>query len=419
MKKEKTTRCYLLIFMIFFFLLLVQDAVQDNFLSMKYFDEIFGLLLLPAGVLRLVQKKAPEKISLAWLTMLIFLLVFWLSGWTSTLQYGYQPMVNAWKDAYVAVKFFLAMGASFFIFSQEIDFSWMEKKLWYVCNVVTAVLTGLCILDVFFGIYYTETRYGLPAIKLFYSSYTALVAVCCLLCAIYLRLYEYYGKKIIKPLAALFFIMLNTKRVKALGAMLCILLLYMLVFHRGKKINKKVLVFSILFAGIALVSIVWQIIYYYYQLGDESARLILTIAAPYISKDYFPFGTGWATFGSAFSGEPYSPVYKMYGLNQVWGLSPKWHQFISDTFWPMILVETGVVGLLSYVGAILVFINRILLLKKRNKAVFVSAGSSLAYLLLVSSSESAFVNPLSILFAFWIGFLLAEVYQTGRGKKEC
>ena len=109
----------------------------------------------------------------------------------------------------------------------------------------------------------------------------------------------------------------------------------------------------------------------------------------------------------------------MYGLNQVWGLSPKWHQFISDTFWPMILVETGVVGLLSYVGAILVFINRILLLKKRNKAVFVSAGSSLAYLLLVSSSESAFVNPLSILFAFWIGFLLAEVYQTGRGKKEC
>ena len=72
MKKEKTTRCYLLIFMIFFFLLLVQDAVQDNFLPMKYFDEIFGLLLLPAGVLRLVQKKAPEKISLAWLTMLIF-----------------------------------------------------------------------------------------------------------------------------------------------------------------------------------------------------------------------------------------------------------------------------------------------------------------------------------------------------------
>lgn len=412
--KKESKWLYLIVFILAIFLLGIQDAVQDEIKLFKYLDEVFGLLIIPVFILRWYQKKISWKLSRCQILFAILLAVFWISGWVGVFQYHYQPMGNVLKDAYVTLKFFLTLGASYLIFKEVKDFVWIEKKLWIAANMATVILTVLCILDLVFGLYYTETRYGFPAIKLFYDSYTALVAICCLLCAIYMRLYEYYQKKILVPLALLFFIMLNTKRVKALGAMVCIFLIYIYAFRRGKKISKKILIPSLACVGIAVVSIGWQLIYYYYQLGSESARLILTIAAPYITKDYLPFGAGWATFGSAFSAEPYSPLYTMYGMNVVWGISPKYHQFISDTFWPMILVESGVVGLIAYTGMIILLTWKIMRLIKVNRSIFAGAFFPMLYLLLASSSESAFVNPLAVPFAFWIGFLFAEINKNHR-----
>lgn len=384
----------------------IQDAVQDSFSPMKYLDEAAGLLFVPVFLLRLRQNRLARRPSRELLIFLGLLAVFWLSGWVSTAMHHYQPMSNAVKDSYLALKFFLTGGASYLIFKELPDFRWLEQHLWKAVCALAALLAVLCVLDLIFGLFYTETRYGQPAIKLFYDSYTALVAVCSLLCAICLRMYEYHQKKVLIPLALLFFVMLNTKRVKALGAMLCIFLVYMYAFRRHKKISRKVLIPAGICVGIAVISIVWQLFYYYYQLGSESARLILTIAAPYIANDYLPWGTGWATFGSAFSAEPYSPVYVMYGINMVWGLSPNWHQFISDTFWPMLLVQCGMIGFLAYIGVTVMLVRAVF--RFRNPSVFASGMVPVLYLLLASSSESAFVNPLAVPFAFWLGFLFAE-----------
>jgi O-antigen ligase len=68
-----------------------------------------------------------------------------------------------------------------------------------------------------------------------------------------------------------------------------------------------------------------------------------------IARDYFPLGTGLASFGSHASRIYYSSVYFEYGLSNVWGLSPQFSGFITDTFWPMVVGEGGVVSLISYV----------------------------------------------------------------------
>lgn len=410
--KKNTDWIYFILLLVWLFLFGIQDAVQDKIKLFQYVDEAFCLLIFPVFLLRWYQKKIFTKVSRELIWFLGLFAVFWGSGWVGVFRYHYQPLGNVLKDAYVNLKFFLAIVTSYLVFKKVEDFSQIEKWLWYAVNVATATLFVLCICDLIFGWFYTETRYGLPAIKLFYDSYTALVAVCCLLCAIYLRLYEYYQKKILIPLALLFFIMLNTKRVKALGAMVCLFLIYIYVFQQGKKVNRKILIISTISIGIAAFSIGWQLIYYYYELGHESARLILTIAAPYITKDYLPFGTGWATFASAFSVEPYSPIYTMYGMNVVWGISPEYHPFVSDTFWPMILVQSGVIGLLAYIGVIMLLLRKIWSLRKGYPAMFASSLFSMAYLLLSSSSESAFVNPLAVPFAYFIGFLFAEHSHT-------
>ncbi|OGN82328.1 MAG: hypothetical protein A2X23_12910 [Chloroflexi bacterium GWC2_73_18] len=44
----------------------------------------------------------------------------------------------------------------------------------------------------------------------------------------------------------------------------------------------------------------------------------------------------------------YSPLYVEYGLSKINGLRPANPRFATDTFWPQILGELGVFGLLAY-----------------------------------------------------------------------
>ena len=78
------------------------------------------------------------------------------------------------------------------------------------------------------------------------------------------------------------------------------------------------------------------------------ARLALLETSVKIAVDRFPLGAGLGRFGSWMSRTHYSDVYAEYGLDRVFGLSPQNPQFITDTTWPQILGETGVVGLAGY-----------------------------------------------------------------------
>lgn len=82
---------------------------------------------------------------------------------------------------------------------------------------------------------------------------------------------------------------------------------------------------------------------------DAPARIALYTVSVQIARDEFPFGAGLGRYGSWISREHYSDLYRTYGLDRVFGLSPSNPQFITDTFWPEVLGETGAVGLLAYV----------------------------------------------------------------------
>lgn len=82
--------------------------------------------------------------------------------------------------------------------------------------------------------------------------------------------------------------------------------------------------------------------------GDIAARAALTFTSYDVAADHFPLGSGFATYGTHFSGVHYSPLYRKYGLSKVYGLTKKDHSYINDTQWPPILAETGVLGLISF-----------------------------------------------------------------------
>ncbi len=87
--------------------------------------------------------------------------------------------------------------------------------------------------------------------------------------------------------------------------------------------------------------------------AELQPRVALYAGSVAIARDELPLGAGIGRFGSHMSRESYSPLYEAYGLHRTHGLRERNPRAVTDTFWPMILGETGLLGL---VGA-LVFVG--------------------------------------------------------------
>jgi hypothetical protein len=79
-------------------------------------------------------------------------------------------------------------------------------------------------------------------------------------------------------------------------------------------------------------------------------RVALYAGSIAIARDEMPLGVGIGRFGSHMSRAEYSPVYAEYKLHRIFGLRARRPIAVTDTFWPMVLGETGVVGLLGAIG---------------------------------------------------------------------
>lgn len=124
---------------------------------------------------------------------------------------------------------------------------------------------------------------------------------------------------------------------------------------RNLKFNLKNSIIALLMIGIILLVAKEKIELYFVQgistdsEKDYIARFALYTTSFLIFKDYFPFGSGLATFGTHASGAYYSGIYKEYNIDGVWGLSKTYPYFISDTYYPS-LAQFGVVGALLFVA---------------------------------------------------------------------
>lgn len=90
---------------------------------------------------------------------------------------------------------------------------------------------------------------------------------------------------------------------------------------------------------------------YFNSDGDGNvARVVLVYTSFKILMDKLPFGVGFGMFASPTSQQIESPVYHNYYIDHVYGLNYDYDGgcFMSDTFWPMIIGETGLLGTLMY-----------------------------------------------------------------------
>lgn len=176
--------------------------------------------------------------------------------------------------------------------------------------------------------------------------------------------------------------------------------------------------------GVIVIAVTWNKISFYFITGasdtvdinliDSMARAALLFTTPLILMDYFPFGSGLASFASYPSSANYSGLYSEYSLDKVWGLSPTMPDFITDLYFAS-LAQVGIIGIALfiyfwiYVYRYLRFMIR--LDAKRYHSYFSIGCLIICYILIECIGGNTFVQPSGQVAMMLLGIIC------GQGKR--
>jgi hypothetical protein len=408
-----------IIFLLIFYIMILQDILLPIIPILQFFDEIIALLAVPFAIYKLINEKGHLRLkrrSYSW-----YIIIFILIGIVSSMVYQYQPFTNAvLPDIFLNLKFWLTIYTGYFMFRQ-FEFKNYSKKIGFHIKIIIFAFFTLILLAYIwiyysnilnflgirlpFQLFFSDVRYGLRSVKLFYSHPTFFASVCAFLLAL-VTIFKENIKHSKLCILLLLILMCTTMRSKSFGQAALYLLVYFLVFV----LNKKIKVQTVFLIGLVCLYIGWSqfSLYFLNEASVDWARNALYTTSIDVATDHFPLGAGFATFGSHYSGVVYSPLYHTYGIDLTYGLSLDNVEFVSDVFWPMIVAQNGFIGMFIYVLALFLLFKKIQRLTKIDKCQYAASIFALGYLSVSSIAESAFVNPTSIMFALIIGICFAK-----------
>lgn len=95
-----------------------------------------------------------------------------------------------------------------------------------------------------------------------------------------------------------------------------------------------------------------------YLLNQNAPRSLLLRYAFITANRYFPFGAGFGTYGTKVAADNYSSLYRDYGFDSRWGMTPFDTRFLLDSYHPQIIGQFGYLGLLLLVVLVYVLITK-------------------------------------------------------------
>ena len=345
---------------------------------MRYTDEIITLICLINISFKIFKNKLLQKEEYL---VLIFtgLLLLWgsISSMVAKIGQGTFPMM---VDALSLMK----VPITYIYFKYNFPQNYKEKfvKILFPISYFLIHISFICaVINLFIdiGMGY-DIRFGIRSFQFLFNNpgpYAALMFVCygiLVICS------NEKDKYIFTKIEACINILL-TFRMGCIGPLGILLISYLFI-------NKKIKIRDMI-GGVCLVAIIGYKQFESYFL-NETPRSQLVRGGIAIFKKYFPLGAGFASFGSDMAYKSYSPLYYELGYNYMWGFSPEIGHLINDNFWPMIIGQFGIMGLISYISLLSVQVLYLIKIKLSKERLCIAIG--LFSLLIIGSLGSAILT---------------------------
>ena len=390
-----------------------------------------NLLPIPALILLILsfQKDSEEDHAGFRSTVLSLItlcgIVFAFSGVVGWCLHHHQTLLTTLQAMYEHLRFFLSL----YLFAQlfrRLPMRTYAFRLFIHTAVLSSIIIVLSFLDFRLYIWPRQIyRFGIGSIQLFFWHPSNLGAHAVFFIAMLCLLRPHLGKsseKFSVPRTVdtilsflMLVVVLMTLRIRLFGfaAVFVILYFYMIVLR--KKLH-----LPIILAGAAATLLIgWKRLYdfYFSPYAYTMARGQFALNSLDIALKNMPFGTGFGTFGSRRAQLHYSPVYYEYYMMLIPGLSPEHSNYACDTFFPVILAESGWLGFAAYAGMLILITALIFHYQKTSRttpvllhAVF-TACMLLVYELAEATGTLAFSEIYSILIALALGFAFSQMHD--------
>lgn len=150
---------------------------------------------------------------------------------------------------------------------------------------------------------------------------------------------------------------------------------------------------------------------------DYLARMALYSTSYTLLFDYFPFGSGFASFGTHASGVYYSPIYPEYNLDNIWGLNRTYTKFVADTYYPS-LAQFGLSGLILYCIFWIYIIKKAITLSidKDNLYIFSTILCIIGFLAIENVADAAFTGNRGVFMMLFLGYLFSNLSPQNNTK---
>lgn len=332
--------------LLFLNLALFGEAIQSA-MGFSYCDEIATIAVVCAAFFRFHASKnaLADGMSTSSRLALVWLFVVVSAAFLGNAFCGVHASTAAiLTDFLTCCKFPIALIASIYAFACSERLSALFE---IEAKILLVVMTVLGIGNLFFDFGMgSEARFGIRASFTFVFDHPTYLVFC----AAGLTAFLMKDRERNMPFIVMgMLVVLLSLRSKGFAfAAVCLLLL--LTFGKSNRLS--VVHIALGLTAVALIGMD-QYINYYQSAGYARGELARQAIA--VANDYFPLGTGFATYGSAVTAQidNYSPLYYAYGLSAVWGLAPGAASFLSDTFWPTVLAQFGYFGLVAFAALLI------------------------------------------------------------------
>lgn len=370
--------------------------------SISYLDEIVTMFLLLVCFFNFKKLSIDfEELRILYLSIILVII-----GTISSMYNQYQPILPSFIDAiFTTMKFIIVYFGVGVLYKKRITEKFIFRIFSFISKLCTSILFFLTLHDFFMSPFFQKGtfRFFTESISLFFSHETYLAFAGIILLIIHLVNLKYdKSNKIFMYMIS--FVILLTLRGKAIGFLIVFWGLYFWIFvFKIKKI-----IFIGIIAGISLFFIAQDQIVQYFFTDNYSPRLIMLTDGFKLAMNNFPLGTGFATFGSTMSVEYYSPIYTMLGYQFNYGMNQLQSNFLYDGFWPCIFAQFGIIGTITFILIIINFIKIAYKHYKIDKYNGFALLMILCYLIIASTSETSFFNPMAVIMFSLFRFIVME-----------
>lgn len=330
--------------------LALQDWIMSNISNkISYLDEILSITLPIIITIMILANKSKIKLYKSEIIAFISIITFCIVTLMGNYLYEYVDMKIAILSMILTVKsYIIYISCRIFFNMYKIDIN-ILKEVTRILEITIYIFTIIGIINI--PIHFLqegEVRFGIiRCIKIGFSHYTEL-AFFAIVSLVVINFYnslvnEKRNLKVIN--LSCFILVILSGRSKAIGFIITYLLL--------DKITMKLKHFNMKYIIIAAPIILYVVFPRIKSEFIDGVRGILYKTSVSIANDHFLLGSGFGTFGSHISRVHYSTLYHTYNISHVWGLSPEKSDFISDTYWAMIIGESGWIGLALIVTALI------------------------------------------------------------------